>query len=45
MVHWGFLVLAFIAGFAAGGAFLHQMVKVGCLVTGAIAEGAKTPGL
>ena len=41
MVHWGFLILAFIAGFAAGYAFLYQMAKVASQVMGAVEEGVK----
>ena len=41
MIHWGFLILAFIAGFATGYAFLYQMAKVASQVMGAIEEGVK----
>ncbi|MBA7663450.1 hypothetical protein ES703_71492 [subsurface metagenome] len=42
MIHWGFLILAiilaFIAGAAAGYAFLYQMAKVASQVMGVIEE-------
>lgn len=41
MIHWGFLILTFITGFAAGYAFLYQMAKVASQVMGAVEEGAK----
>ena len=40
MIHWAFLVLAFIAGAACYG-ILHQLAKVRSQVTGAAKEGAK----
>lgn len=41
MIHWAFLIPAFIVGFAAGYAFIYQMAKVASQVSGAIEEGTK----
>ena len=36
MIHWAFLVPAFVAGFVGGYAFLYWMAKVVAQVEGAI---------
>lgn len=36
MIHWAFLIPAFIAGFAAGCAFFYYMAALASRVTGAI---------
>jgi len=41
MVHWAFLILAFICGFAACYALLYQLEKVAARVEHAIDEGVK----
>jgi len=45
MIHWGFLILAFIAGFASGYAFIYQMAKIAGKVTATIEEATKWAGL
>ena len=42
MIHWAFLILAFITGFAVCYAFLYQMAKVASQVTAAIEEAVKS---
>ena len=41
MIHWAFLIPTFIAGFAAGYAFIYQMAKIGTKVDAAIEEAFK----
>lgn len=41
MIHWGFLVLAFIAGFASCYGVIYQVAKVYGQVMGAVEETAK----
>ena len=41
MIHWAFLIPTFIAGFAAGYAFLYLMAKIGTKVDAAIEEAFK----
>ena len=41
MIHWGFLILAFIAGAASCYGIIYQLAKVHSQVMGAIEEGAK----
>lgn len=41
MIHWGFLILAFIVGFASCWAMLYQLTKVYSQVMGAIDEAVK----
>lgn len=41
MIHWGFLILAFIAGAASCYGFLYYLTKVCGQVMGAIEEAAK----
>ena len=41
MIHWAFLILAFIAVAAACYGILRQLAKVRSQVTGAAKEGAK----
>lgn len=38
MIHWAFLILAFIAGFASGYAMIYQLAKIAGQVTAAIEE-------
>ncbi len=38
MIHWAFLILAFIAGFASGYVLIYQMAKVAARVTAAIGD-------
>lgn len=42
MIHWGFLFLAFIIGFAACYGIIYQLSKVYSQVMGAIEEGSKS---
>jgi len=41
MIHWAFLILAFIAGFASCYALIYQLAKIYGHVMGAIEEAAK----
>ncbi|MBA7548427.1 hypothetical protein ES705_40884 [subsurface metagenome] len=41
MIHWAFLVPAFVAGFTAGYAFLCWMAKAVAQVEGAIEDACK----
>ena len=41
MIHWAFLIPTFIAGFAAGYAFIYQMAKICMEVEAAIEEAFK----
>ena len=38
MIHWAFLIPTFIAGLAAGYAFIYQIAKIGAKVEAAIEE-------
>ena len=42
MIHWGFLTLAFITGFALCYAIIYQVAKVYSRVMGAIEETAQS---
>ena len=44
MIHWAFLIPAFVAGFAAGYAFLYLIAKVAGRVMRAVDEGSKGQG-
>ena len=41
MVHWGFLILAFLIGFIFCYALLYQIAKIAARIEGAIEEGCK----
>lgn len=41
MIHWGFLILAFIAGLASCYALIYQLAKVYGQITAAIEEAVK----
>ena len=41
MVHWGFLILAFITGFASCYAIIYHMAKVYGQAMGAVEEACK----
>jgi len=41
MIHWAFLIPAFIVGFAAGYAFIYQMAKLCAKAEAVIEEASK----
>ena len=45
MIHWGFLILAFIAGFASCYAIIYQVAKIAEQVTAVIEDGSKAARL
>ena len=45
MIHWGFLIPAFVAGFVSGYAFTYQMAKITGEVTATIEEATEWAGL
>ncbi len=45
MVHWGFLILAFIAGFASCYGMIYQLAKLYGQAMGVVEEAAKGASL
>ena len=45
MIHWGFLILAFIAGFVLCYVLIYQVAKVYSQAMGAVEEAAKGASL